>query len=265
MPRVRSVPMRRLANATELLDGPLTDEAALIGTLTDLRRVNRWLGGSAISARAVDALLEPSVSRVSLLDVGTGGADIPIHLVRRFARTGRSLAVLGVDAREEVLAAARTLHPRLPESTAIELAVTDGRSLPYPDGSFDIVHSSLLMHHLEPRDAVAFLRESRRVARRGVIVNDLVRARLHWVVARVLFTLGTRNPLSRHDGPVSVQRSYTRVELRALLAAAGLHPVAEAAAVAGHRVAIAARATGRPTWEAPGTRTEAGSRANDPA
>ena len=35
----------------------------------------------------------------------------------------------------------------------------------------------------------------------------------------------TRNRFTRHDGPMSVQRSYTRVELRALLAGANLRPV----------------------------------------
>jgi hypothetical protein len=50
----------------------------------------------------------------------------------------------------------------------------------------------------------------------------------------------TRNRFTRHDGPLSVRRAYTRMELRALLAGAALRPVAEVGAFAGHRVAIAA-------------------------
>ena len=50
----------------------------------------------------------------------------------------------------------------------------------------------------------------------------------------------TRNRYTRHDGPMSVQRAYTRVELRALLAGANLRPVAEVRRAFGHRVAIAA-------------------------
>ncbi len=50
----------------------------------------------------------------------------------------------------------------------------------------------------------------------------------------------TRNRYTRHDGPMSVQRAYTRVELHALLAGANLRPVAEVPVGFGHRVAIAA-------------------------
>ena len=115
--------------------------------------------------------------------------------------------------------------------------MSDGRRLPWPDRSFDVVHASLVIHHLEPPDALAFLREAARVARLGVVVNDLVRARHHWIGARVLLPLMTRNRYTRHDGPLSVRRAYTRMELRALLAGAG--------AAAGRRGRRVRRAPGR--------------------
>ena len=145
-----------------------------------------------------------------------------------------------MDSRQEVIDAAIALDPRLATTAGLELALSDGRSLDWPDASFDVVHASLLVHHLEPRDAIAFLREAGRVARLGVIVNDLVRARRHYVGARVLVALITRNRYTRHDGPMSVQRAYTRMELRALLAGASLQPIGEFRAPFGHRVAIAA-------------------------
>lgn len=230
--------MRRLAGARELLDGPLDDPAVLRGNLRDLARINRWLGGARASRRALDALLAGRSVPHTLLDVGTGGADIPIALVRAGTRRGRSLRVTGLDSRPEVLAAAAAIAER--SGAAVDLVLGDGRSLPFPDRSFDVVHASLLIHHLEPPEAIAFLAEARRVARRGVVVNDLVRARWHWLAALALLRLTTRNRYTRHDGPLSVRRAYTRVELRALLAGAGLRPVAERAAIAGHRVAIAA-------------------------
>jgi ubiquinone/menaquinone biosynthesis C-methylase UbiE len=234
--------MRRLAGVLELLDGPLDDPAALRGNLRDLARVNRWLGGTRLSTRAVDVLLDGRLGPQSVLDVGTGGADIPVALLETAARRGRSLRVTGLDARSEVIAAAHALNPRLDSLEGLELAVSDGRTLPYDNRSFDVVHASLMLHHLEPPEAIAFLLEARRVARRGVVVNDLVRARPHLLLAKLLFSVGTRNPYTRNDGPLSVRRAYTRVELRALLASAGLRPVHEASALLGHRVALAAMA-----------------------
>lgn len=232
--------MRRLAGEHELLDGPLDDPVALRGNLRDLRRVNRLLGGADLSRRAVEALLDTRDGAQSLLDVGTGAADIPLALLRAARRRGRRLAVVAADARPEVLHAARALAPGLDEVEGLELVVADARALPYPDRSFDVVHASLLVHHLEPSEAVALLREAARVARRGIVVNDLVRARSHWVLARALVALSTRNRYTRHDAPLSVRRAYTRMELRALLAAAGLRPVAEVDGLLGHRVAFAA-------------------------
>jgi SAM-dependent methyltransferase len=232
--------MRRLAGARELLDGPLDDPVVLRGNLRDLARINHWFGGTRASRRALERLLGRRTVPHTMLDVGTGAADIPLALVAAGARGGRNLHVTAVDAREEVIAAARTLDPRLAGKDGVELAVSDARSLPWPDRAFDVVHASLLLHHLDPPDAIAFLREASRVARLGVVVNDLVRARRHWVAARALLPLMTRNRYTRHDGPMSVRRAYTRVELRALLAGASLRPVAEVRAPFGHRVAIAA-------------------------
>ena len=52
--------MDRRADAPEHLDGPLGDRAVLAGNLRDLRRVNRYLGGTALSRRAIDALVGDS-------------------------------------------------------------------------------------------------------------------------------------------------------------------------------------------------------------
>jgi ubiquinone/menaquinone biosynthesis C-methylase UbiE len=232
--------VRRLAATPELLDGPLDDVAALRGNLRDLRRVNRYLGGSTLSRRAVDLLLAREPGPHSLLDVGTGAADIPLALLRSAAVRGRDLRIVGLDSRAEVLEAARSIDPRLDELHDMELCTADGRALPYPDATFDIVHSSMVLHHFDPRDAVAFLREARRVARRGVVVNDLIRGRLNWAGAWLLTRLATRNRLTRHDGPLSVRRAYTRTEAQALLASAGLQPVGEFATPFGYRVAFAA-------------------------
>jgi ubiquinone/menaquinone biosynthesis C-methylase UbiE len=231
--------MQRVSMGVELLDGPLDDPAALRDNLRDLRRANRWLGGARLSSRAIDALIDDT-DDASILDVGTGAVDIPLALLAAGRRRGQRRQVTAVDSRAEVIAAATAMEPRLTADPALVLAVADGRALPFEDGAFDLGHVSLVIHHLEPPDAVACLRELARVARAGVVVNDLVRSRRTlagtWLASR-LFTM---NRYSRHDAPLSARRAYSRAELHALLGAAGLRVVVDLGGVGGHRRALAA-------------------------
>lgn len=232
--------MRRLADTPELLDGPLDDPVALAANLRDLRRINRLLGGTRLSRRALGALVGDRTVPVTLLDVGTGAADIPAALVTRPLSNGARLTVTAVDSRAEVLAAAVAGRADLADLDGLRLAIGDGRALRDHDGSHDVVHASLVLHHLEPDEAIRFLREMARVAALGVIVNDLARSRLAWIGAWLLGHVLTGNRLTRHDAPLSVRRAYTAREMRSLMTEAGLRPIATFGGLLGHRYAIAA-------------------------
>src|SRR6476660_5586111 len=104
--------MRRSVDVDELLDGPLDDGRAVVGNLRDLARANRWLGGVRLSALGI-AALAPADMPLSVLDVGTGGADIPLALIERARRGRRRLTVTAIDHRPEILAAANIAQPRL--------------------------------------------------------------------------------------------------------------------------------------------------------
>jgi ubiquinone/menaquinone biosynthesis C-methylase UbiE len=222
--------MRRLEHVHELQDGPLDDAGTLRGNLRDLARVNRLLGGLRLSAWGIQELVGDQPG-ARVLDVGTGAADIPRALAGRWMFTA-------VDSRPEVIAQARSAAPG--GAPGVELAVADGTALPWPDDAFHVGHLSLVLHHLEPLVAVTLLRELRRVARLGVVVNDLDRARVYWLGATLLGRVATRNRFTRRDGPMSVQRAYTVREVGALLRVAGLRPIAVRRAFFGHRYAIVA-------------------------
>ena len=136
-----AVAMDRLTGVAELLDGPLDDPAALDGNLRDFAWINRLTGGTQLSERAV-AALEGSESGpvATILDVGTGGADIPMTLLARSRTAGRALAITATDSRPEILAAARRARPAIERMAGLELAVADGRRLPYPDAAYDVAH-----------------------------------------------------------------------------------------------------------------------------
>jgi len=175
-----------------------------------------------------------------VLDIGTGGADIPVALLERARRRGRGLTVIAVDERPEILAAALQADPMLATVDGLRLEVGDGLSLAFPDRSFDVAHTSLLLHHLGPASVVALLREMGRIARLGIVVNDLDRSRVGWIGAWLLGHLLTTNRYTRNDAPLSVRRAYRPSEVKELMTAAGLRPVRIHRGAALQRYAIAA-------------------------
>jgi len=164
--------------------------------------VNRWLGGTAAVAHHLRDVREPA----TVLDVAAGAADIPRDLARRYPH----LKCIAFDLSEWVLALAGGV-PRIRG---------DVRWFPFRDRSVDFVIATHFFHHLTDDQIVAVLREFDRVARRGIIVNDLSRNRraLFWIK---LLTLGA-NRYVKYDGPMSVRKAFTAAELEALARRSGL-------------------------------------------
>jgi 2-polyprenyl-3-methyl-5-hydroxy-6-metoxy-1,4-benzoquinol methylase len=216
-------PWPRAEHAVEMLDRP-APRADLSQCLADVARLNALFGGRLITAAHVKRLIAavPRHRRITVLDVGTGGADIPIALVRWARRSGRQIRVLALDRDLPTLDVARRAATRYPE---IVLLQGDALALPVHPRSVDVVISALTLHHLEREEAVRYLAEMDAAARSGFVVNDLVRSRaafvLVWLATRVL----TMNHMSRHDGPLSVRRAYTPLEVRALCEKAGMFDV----------------------------------------
>ncbi len=213
--------MRPFLRSTEreLLDGPDLDPAELERNLREMAMLNRLPGGVGTSVTATLRLLEAAEMRVRrVLDVGSGSGDFARALRRR-----SGVPILLADSSPTVrVIAARTVA----RTSDVELIDADARSLPLDDSSVDVSHASLLLHHLDPPDAVAALREMRRVARAGVVINDLRRGHLALLMTAATVLAFSRSPYTRHDGVLSARRAYTLPELDALAAEAGLHPVA---------------------------------------
>jgi SAM-dependent methyltransferase len=201
------------STAHELLDADQLDAIELRKNLREMAMLNRLPGGIGDSVRAVERLLGDQ-SEGTVLDVGTGSGDF----VRRL-RGRRHVEVIALDLRPEVLEiAARNLAG----TDHVTLLQADARAIPLADGEVDVAHASLLIHHLDPDDAIAALAEMRRVSKVGVIVNDLRRGLLPFVATAATVLALSRAAYTRHDGVLSARRAYTLAELDTLAARAGL-------------------------------------------
>ena len=208
----RSLPLGLRADTSELLDGGRLSMSEVERNLADLARLNRLPGGTATSVDGVRRLLGEQTN-ARILDAGTGRGDIPIA----FARHG--WATTALDRNPNVLIVARDETEAEP---LVEVVQGDAQSLPFEDGAFDVSHCSLLVHHLAPAEAVTVPRELGRVAKQGVVINDLRRGILPLLAtaASVVALGGSR--VTRNDGLASARRAYTLDELDELIGQAGL-------------------------------------------
>jgi hypothetical protein len=216
-------PLERDHHAIEMIDRPAPFEE-IAGCLNTIARLNGLFGGRWITLRHVRRLLRtvPTQRVITVLDVGAGAADIPVTLVRWARRHGRRLRVFALDRGRATLGYARAYTAAYPEITLIQ---GDALDLPVRPESVDIVISAMTLHHLGPEEAARYLREIDGAAWRGWVVNDLVRGRIAHRLVWLLTRLLTRSAMARHDGPLSILRSYTPPEVTALCEKAGLFDV----------------------------------------
>lgn len=208
-------PPRLGPEAEELLDAGVGSPEEEAEAYRLLEAVNRRLGGYLTTLRALDGLFaSPAQTPLVFVDVAGGDGAFADRLATWARVWGHAVRVLVVDVNT---AALRTARAR----PGIWAARADALELPLGDGAADCVHCAAFFHHLGVGDARDLLAEMCRVSRRVVVVNDLVRSRAAtgaiWALSRLL----TANRLVRHDGPLSVRKSFVPDDLMTIARAVG--------------------------------------------
>lgn len=197
------------------------DFAACLADLAVVNTVTLARAPTVAFMRRVARGLPPGTA-LRVLDVGYGEGDMLRRIHRWGTRRGLRLELSGVDLNPWSAPAAQAATP-----PGMGIEYRTGNLFDLPPGGYDVVLSSLFTHHLGDDEVVRFLQWMEAGAARGWFVNDLHR---HWVAYhgfRALSTAAGWHRFVRHDGPLSVARSFRRAEWHALLRRAGLDGVAE--------------------------------------
>lgn len=202
------------------MDQPDLERARHWHALSGLARIN-WLSGSA-------GILWPSIRQVAeeldgrplrVLDVACGAGDLCIALHRRAARDGMRLELNGVDISSQALQFARKRAEGAEAKVHFFQQDVLCGDLP---ADYDVVFSSLFLHHLTEEQAVSLLKRMARAARKLLLINDLARSRLGWIAAYLVTRLVTTSDVVHMDGPRSVEGAFTSKEAFNLANRAGL-------------------------------------------
>jgi 2-polyprenyl-3-methyl-5-hydroxy-6-metoxy-1,4-benzoquinol methylase len=204
----------------ELMDQPGLDPHRHRQALAGLRRVNFWSGSARILWPPLTALARAVAPRpVRLLDLATGGGDVPIRLWHKARRAGLPVVIEGCDVNAVAVEHATGRAKQC--GANVRFFTADALQGELPAG-YDAVVCSLFLHHLTEDQAVGLLRRMGAAAGRLVLVNDLLRSRVGLLLARIGTHLLSRSEVVHVDGPRSVQGAFTVEEARALAERAGL-------------------------------------------
>jgi SAM-dependent methyltransferase len=203
------------AIADELMDADDLPPDVYSAVLADLAKVNTW----TLAQRPTLAFLERAVgsrTHFRLLDVGFGQGDMLRRIAHWAKRRGIACDLVGIDLNPRSEAVARA-------ATASDLPISfitgDYRDQREP---FDVIVSSLVAHHMSDGQLREFLGFMTDRAGIGWLVNDLHRHGLAYLGYPIVARLMGWHEIVRHDGQLSIARSYRPTEWLTLLSRAGV-------------------------------------------
>jgi ubiquinone/menaquinone biosynthesis C-methylase UbiE len=183
------------------------------GTIIHWARAYDVLNGIVPFLRALRAKLIELAAPVhgeQVLDVGCGPGTLAVAFEKR-AGGGK---VQGIDASPEMIAVAKSKAAKAGVDVAFQVASI--AELPFAAASFDLVTSSLMLHHLPGDVKRKGLAETRRVLKPGgrLLVVDFARPS-HSRVGHLLSLFGHAHGVSTADdlGPMLKEAGYGEVEV----------------------------------------------------
>jgi trans-aconitate methyltransferase len=207
--------LRERARGEEFLDRPDSDPGLTQRSFRFIRFVNHIGGG----IRAVRTFLArelatfPAGQTVRILDLGGGDCEIPLAVTQWATGRGYNVQFTCTDHNAQVLAMAKESLARA-HCKAIRLEQTDIFTY-RPSEAFDYALGSMVFHHFTADEIDRLITHLRGFVRRALLINDLHRCTLNYLVAAVL--TAPLDPRLRHDALLSIRRGFKPVELAALL------------------------------------------------
>jgi 2-polyprenyl-3-methyl-5-hydroxy-6-metoxy-1,4-benzoquinol methylase len=224
----RSGGMRTRQRQPEWMDEPGLEPALHRQALSGLSRINAISRAGSCLLPVINQLTaaRSSTSPLQVLDVACGGGDVARRLVVAAGRRRIPMEVTGIDLSPEAIGIAHSGAQATRFAPQLRFIVADALHGDWPPPAtgqprYDVVVSSLFLHHLDEDAAVGVLERMRQAAQWGVVVDDLLRSSLAWWVAWLGVRLLSRSPVVHQDGPLSVQGAFTVQEAKQMAAAAG--------------------------------------------
>lgn len=176
-----------------------------------LAGINKWLGGNQVTLDGIQKLIGnlPKNKELVIVDLGCGNGD----MLRRVSKLGKKLGyrfkLVGIDANKESIAYAKLLSLAYDNIDFVQLNIF---SREFREMKYDIVLSTLFLHHLTDEEIIDKIEFLKKQATIGIVVNDLHRSKIAYFLFNII-SFFINNKIIRYDGLVSIRRGFKKREL----------------------------------------------------
>lgn len=204
----------------ELMDDPNLDDDRHYDALRSLHKLNKVSKGASFLWKPLRLLSQTEKSSpLRILDLATGGGEIPIELQMLAKKNNLPMQIDGCDFSERAVAyAARQAADAGSNNQFFHLDALNDQ-LPQ---NYDVIMCSLFMHHLDPEQVISLLAKMSSAANKAILVNDLLRSSANLILVTLASRMFSSSDVVHHDGPVSVRAAYSINEMQDLAQKAGL-------------------------------------------
>ena len=199
------------SNASEIMDDFSMKGDLLRDTLNKLGKINKWLGGNRVTLDGIRQLLknQPKDKTYTIIDLGCGHGDM-LRLIANYGRKNNyKFKLIGIDANPHAVDYAKELSTDYKE---LVFSNSDVFSDAFNNMEYDIVISTLFLHHFNEKEIYALLKTLSSKVHIGIVINDLHRSALAYSLFKLL-GLVISNHMIVQDGLTSILRAFKRKEL----------------------------------------------------
>ena len=199
----------------EIMDSMDFQGVEMNNLLRDLKWVNRWLGGNSITLNGIVKLLKdhPKSKGITLLDIGCGDGELLRVCSYFFQRKRYKVKCIGIDFNPNILERAKHESKDYARMEFRKVDVVLNENL-IPN--CDIALFTLFLHHFNNEQIEQILKSVLKKSQKGLVINDLHRSRMAFVLFKFISTVFLRTKTAKHDGLVSIARGFEKQELRCI-------------------------------------------------